>query len=394
MKEVKKVKEDFYNNSFIRNLLEKEDIKDKDFIDWFIFQKIFNDKSNLREFITSIEDKELKSIFNSWVNSSIFSIFKLKKINNDNYLMLNVINNNKYNVLKSSLDREIMLGEYYIARILPYYDNNYIFSNLVYKLKLDKKEDIYTIIAKFEVSYPQSVFIDNTNKINLSFQIQELEYKDFIDFFGSDEIIVEGKDIEDKLIEFYHYRYFQKKEKTSGKTIAKLFREKYGTFPTLPNIDIPEQILNLPEVGILYDKKEGLNFLPWYGLFKYIFNNPNFREIPGYKDCIIAYLNSDTISSLPFRRVLKNNQENFVEVIKDVLSLESFHLPDDFEDLMDNYGKNKLSSNLEPTVIPVSDKTKALLRTKKPEEYGILNLSPKLNSYTKLSNDYKLEEII
>lgn len=377
----------------IKKESEKEniDFKDKYFHEWFIFEKIFHDDNRCLDlFNKTLENDYEKSIIKGWENF-VFSIFKLKKEDEKNYTLLNLGNNQKYYVSKESINEELDISEYLIARLLPIDKDLYIFSNIIYKLDIDENTHIYNLVAQFELDYPQAAFLDNKNKIESSYRIQAMEYEDFVEFFGNDEIIAKGSEISGKLKEFYHYRYFQKKDKESGKTIAKIFREKYGVHPELPIINFPEEVTQLEEVGIVYDLVEGLNLFPWYGIFSEIFNNEDFRNIPGYKECVMEYLKSESISTLPFKKVLKRNPEAFANVFKDILNRKRFNIPEDFNKLMEKYKISFINRSLEPSVIPMPEKAKALLRTKKPEEYGSINLYKGPNTYKDIKNKYKIK---
>jgi hypothetical protein len=394
------LKDDFFQfaqnkdiNKEIKKEAEKEGVKEINgrFTEWFLFEKVFPDgKTTIDLFLEKDFSEEEIEMVSSW-KKFVFSIFKLKKEDNEQYVLLNIVNNHKYIVYKQGLNKTINVGDYFITRLLPFY-KDYIFSNILHKIDSRSNDQIYNIAAQFELDYPHAAFFDNENKMQVSYRIQSLEYEDFVDFFGSDEIIVEGHEIPRKLHEFYHYRYFQKKEKNSGKTIAKIFREKYGTYPDLPLIELPASILELGEVGIVYDKIEGLNFFPWYGIFRDIFRNKEFRDFPGYKKCVLEYLKSESISTLPFRKVIRENPEISSEVFKDLLNRKTFKIPDDFEKLMEKYKKSIMTTAKGPTVIPMPERTKALLRTKRPEEYGSLNFSGGANKYKDIHNRYQLEE--
>lgn len=377
----------------IKKEAERESLSYKDiyFYEWFIFEKTFNDGENcLAIFSKSLESQYEKSILKDW-EDFIFSIFKIKKEDTKNYVLLNMGNNQKYCLNKQSISKTLKVGEYVILRLLPVDKDLYISTNVIYELDIDANSHIYNIVAQFELDYPQSAFLDNKNKIESSYRIQAMEYEDFIEFFGNDEIIVKGNEISNKLQEFYHYRYFQKRDRETGKTIAKIFREKYGVHPELPVINLPEAVSSLEEVGIVYDPAEGLNLFPWYGIFSEVFRNKDFNDIPGYKECVMEYLKSDTISMLPFRKALKKYPENFVEVFKKILNRKRFNIPDDFNKVMEKYKISFINRNLEPAVIPMPEKAKALLRTKKPEEYGSINLYEGPNRYKDIRKKYKIK---
>lgn len=374
----KKIKKEFKKEA----LKESQSAKDTNFREWFLFEKIFPEGQQLIDIflLKDLPNEDVEILLN-W-KKYIFSIFKIKKENPDSWILLNMLNNEKY-IVKKEVDSPILtLNDYLVTRILPF-EKEYVFANnqKPFVLATTSNDDVYRVVALFELEFPHMAFIDNNNKMETSYRIQSLEHDDFFEFFGSDEIILEGKEIKEKLQEFYHYRYFQKKDKDSGKTIAKIFREKFSTYPEIPSVEIPDYISNLDEVGIIYDRIEGLNFLPWYGIFKEIFRREDFKSIIGYKECVLEYLKADTISGLPFRRVLIEFTNNTSEVLKDVLDRKRVSIPEDWEKIMNKYKKNIMSESLKPSVISMTDKTKALLRTKRIEEYTDLHLSTGYNSY-------------
>ncbi|MFN4151047.1 MAG: hypothetical protein ACK4IX_08880, partial [Candidatus Sericytochromatia bacterium] len=122
---------------------------------------------------------------------------------------------------------------------------------------------------------------------------------------------------------------------------------------------------------------------------KKIFKNENFNEIPGYKQCILQFLKSETISTLPFKRAVKDFPENSVSVFKDVLNRKNFELPEDFVKLMYKYKKAVMLKASEPSLIPIPEKIKALLRTKKTEDFVTVHLYESVSTYKALYNLYK-----
>jgi len=377
----------------IKKEISKDNIEVNDrYIEWYLFEKIFSDgKLLIDEFLEKKTlTEEEKELISSW-KKFVFGIFKVKKETDEDIIFLNMTNNIKYSVKKKSFSKSLKQGSFILTRLIPFH-KDYIVANSLYKLGELSNDRIYNLVARFELDFPNTAFVDNQTKMEVSYRIQEIEYDDFVTFFGSDEIIVDGVEISDRLSEFYHYRYFQKKDLITEKTIAKLFREKYGTFPDLPIINLPEHILSLGDVGVLYDKLEGLNFLPWYGIFKEIFRTNDFKEIPGYKKCVMGYLESESISTLPFKKVLKQYPENLIEVFKDIFKRKRFRLPEDFNKIMLKYKHSYLDEFTVPSVIPVVQKAKALLRTKHPEEYINLHFNQPVNDYKDFYKMYELND--
>ncbi|MEI2684904.1 MAG: hypothetical protein V9G14_00530 [Cypionkella sp.] len=99
------------------------------------------------------------------------------------------------------------------------------------------KNELYELVAEIQLQNPRMAFIDNKDRIEQAYRIQLDEYQDFVSFFGSDEVILNGTELPEKMREFYHYRYFQKRSQETGATIARAFQEKYHQLPPSPSFD-------------------------------------------------------------------------------------------------------------------------------------------------------------
>ena len=335
------------------------------FIDYFILEwKLPRGGTVADVFIKKDKNitEEDKNIIIKW-KKIISSIFQIKKTGKDTLVLFNLVNNKEYTVIvQPDLISRIKKGDFLLARIIPL-NEYYMFSGGTNMIAEKYKLQVYQLVIDFLKRCPSAVFIDNEGDIEEAYLLQAEEYDDFIEFFGSDEIILSGKELEEKLKEFYHYRYFQKKEHKSKKTKAEQFLKKYGHLPTLPALNLPSRLLSTEEVGVIYDKKEGLNFFAWYGVFKAIFEVSDFEEIPGYKDLVMSYLTSPSISSLPFIRISQTHKENMENVFRVILNKENFSIPKDLDNILKKYKPNY--HNAIPGIIPTKGKIRNFLQSQK-----------------------------
>ena len=335
------------------------------FLDYFILEWKLSNGDTIADCFTK-ENKKLideeKNIINNW--KKVFSgIFQVKKILTDGFILINLIDNTEYTVKSTtSLDPMIKKSDFLLSRILPL-ENYYIFSGATSCIPAKNKVQIYQLVTDFLKRCPSAIFAHNEKELREAYNLQEEEYNDFVEFFGTDEIILSGKEIQGKLKEFYHYRYFQKKDPVLKKTKAELFQKKRGHLPTLPELNFPAKILETEEIGVIYDKREGLNFFAWYGIFKEIFFQEDFKNIPGYQEIIAAYLTSPTISALPFIRMAEQYKDNAERVFKDIFGIDNFSIPKDLYRLLEKYKPDyKIST---PSIIPVKGKIKDFLQSQK-----------------------------
>lgn len=336
------------------------------FTDWFILEHLIKDNKTILQFFIENSREDADVLVASQWKYVIQGVFQVKKIVSKNHIQLyNLVNEVFYNVT-STMKEELPLkkGEYILAKILPL-ENYHIFSGLIDKIETRKKEEIYKIVAEIQLHDPKMAFIDNPQRLEQAYNIQKDEYKDFMSFFGSDEVIMSGQELAQKLREFYHYRYFQKKDLQGGHSIAKTFQEKYHQLPQLPIFDFFHQLHSREDIGVIYDQQEGILFLSQYGKFKEIFSRSDFKQIKNYKKVIKGYLKDPTISALPFKRVAKEFPENSLEVFKAFLNRKRFTLEKDFPKLIEKYKPNAEINHLTPSIVPMLVKSKMYLKSLK-----------------------------
>jgi len=277
---------------------------------------------------------------------------------------MNLVNDVSYNVAgKSGEDLALEKGEYILARLIPHQDYH-LFSGVIDRLATRKKNEIYELVSEIQLTDPKMAFIDNLDRIEMAYQIQKEEREDFIAFFGSDEILLNGSELEDKMKEFYHYRFFQKKQE-NGNTIAKTFQDRYHQSPLPPQFDFIENLDQEKDIGVIYDATEGLVLLLKYGQFQEIFRREDFKRIKNFRQLILGYLDDNNISSLPFRRMAKQYPEQSVEVYKAVLKRKYFKLDKDLPKLILRFKPMEQLIHLTPSTIPSSVRSKTFLRSLK-----------------------------
>jgi len=99
-------------------------------------------------------------------------------------------------------------------------------------------------------------------------------------------------------------------------------------------VELPDEVLESDDVGMLCDPVEGIFFLIDYRRFIDIFRSPE-RHLgkEETEDLVMGYLESDSVSDVPFRRVAERFPENFRRVIEYYRAQEGF-VSSNIDDLM------------------------------------------------------------
>lgn len=307
-------------------LEEKPSNQDKKVIDIFIEKEI-----NLSD-----EEKNILSGF----THSLFSTFKIEKVNKAGFELYNLANERYYKtvipLVKMISFRGISAGEYIECRIFPYMDQFYIIgiNNIISR---NFKESIYKHIVMQQLEKPELLYENNEEKLHsIEKSIHELGIE-FINYFKNNEIITSSEYMDELLGGFNDF--IESGDADSLENIDKLtvLPEKFAYFEIKEvsgeSLDpLQTAIKGFPssekayDVGIIFDSDSGLLILPFYGTFRQIFSSDDYKSIEGYKDCILKYLESDKVPPAPILKIYNENKENFIKIIIETLELDD--LPD------------------------------------------------------------------
>lgn len=297
-------------------------------------------------------DKDKKEIAEA-IDSSISSVFEVKKVTKTGFDLLNIVNERRYlitSLMKMTSFRGIGSGDYIIARIVNI-SGDYYLLEISGVLPGTKKDDAYRFAVAKIIQNPELVYLDNPEKQKeIEDDVAEINKK-FTEFFGTNEIITtnknadaliglfndfaeEGKksDYKDLITEPEEFKYFNVSE----------FNNSYDNFleNSLGGFSSHKETY---DVGIIYDEELGLYAIPFYGTFNKIFEVKDYTKIVNYDSCIKYFLQNDKYSANLIRRVA-DKHKNFMEIVNSVLA-KNYSLDELLRVYKRRYLKNKIISS-------------------------------------------------
>ena len=237
------------------------------------------------------------------------------------------------------------------ARLVPMEDYRMVSGSFMIMHESDRKA-LYQLARDRMLKNPSRVFQRNPAKLKEAWDMQAEDRSDFIAFFGSDLVVVEGASLARKTEDLLHYKVFIKKGE-DGSTAADRARRHHGVTPALPKVELPQDLLAAPTVAIIYDEKEGLNYYAHFGLFQETFERPELVNDRRHRDVVRGYLKSASVSTLPFRRMAQMYPSSCQVVLADVAGWADFNLERDFEKLLRRYKRKWMERTFYPSVLPV-----------------------------------------
>jgi len=302
------------------------------FLDWFILEYELEGGGTIaRRFVErygELMSEDVHELVLGWENV-IEGLYEVKAPSGYAVEMKNLVNERKYRVFPTALfqDRKFHPGDFLFGRIVPAKDFH-LFSGSLATFSSDGSESLraraYKEALEIQMRNPRLAFQDNPEKLQKSRESVRKYYEDFVGCFDADETRGTGRDILEQYRSFLKYLV----REPAG-------RDKEGmggAYP--PEVELPEEVLEADDVGMLCDPVEGIFFLIDYGRFVDVFRSP--EEHLGKEeteDVVMGYLESDSVSDVPMRRVAERFPENFKRVIEYYRDREGF-VSSDIEDLM------------------------------------------------------------
>jgi hypothetical protein len=327
-----------------------------EFTDNFVYSYRFSNNSTIIDrFVSETSDlsENEKEIVLRW-KDPVAGIFQVKRVLPDGFVAENLINEADYTIKPTTIPHQFQRlarpGAFFRAKIIPVSDNEYIFSGIQEFLDTSEKE-ILKAVASLQLENPEFAFRDNEERIKKGFELQNKDRELFIEYFGSDEVLTEGRKLPGLAAEFMNYRLSK---------IEKPLPEGYKP----PEMHFPKGLLKSKDVGIVFDELSGQHYLVNYGLVLSIFQNPEESKIQRYRQDILIYLKDQTISPHGLRRLFFRFPENAELIIRKILNRPEFSLEKDFDPLMDEFKPSFKGKRIYPYILPMSPK---YVKAMKPE---------------------------
>ncbi len=325
-----------------------------EFTDNFVYSYKFPDNLTVIDRFVSetadLSEKE-KAIVLRW-KDPVVGLFQVKRTFLDGFVAENLINEVDYTIkpttIPRSFERLARPGAFFRAKIIPIGNKEYIFSGIQELLDIQEKE-ILKIAASLQLEHPEFAFRDNEEKIQQGFEMQKKDRALFIEYFGSDEVLTEGKKLNELMAAFMDYKL-----KKHDKPIPEGYRP--------PKMKFPKDLVKSKDVGIVFDEVSGQHYLIDYGLILNIFQEPDESKIKRYNEEILTYLEDDTISPVVLRRVFFRFPQNAEFIVRRVLNRPEFDLKRDFDSLVDEFKPSFKGKKIFPQIMTMSERMTRILR--------------------------------
>jgi len=336
---------------YIKNCQVNEDIMVNG-LDWLIHCCRFkNGETFIDQFVKGHHDlteSELM-ILEKW-KYSFEGIFKIDSIEDNVVRLVNLMDDIEYTAASDLGGKalEDLRADCYIASRLIPLDDIYLLSGKQYIFPMEAKDSLTKIVFEtLKPAYAQAL-ANSKVKYAEAWKMPHSYRNNFIDCFGSDFIVVPGVELTEimgRFIDFHNNKIM--KDITDGEIKQDQSR--------IPELNFPPALTGSKKVGIIFDEIEGLNFYPDFQLFMPPFSiDPGLMEGEDYRQALMGYLESYTISPLPFMKMVAKYPDNASEVFARLFDKQDWDNERDLDILVMNYKKKFLLKEPVPMFVAVN----------------------------------------
>ena len=331
-----------------------------DFLDSFVLQRRLPDGRRIVEHFVAtrpgLSEAERQMLL-SW-RDVVDGIFEVGRRDGQALLAVNLIDELTYrmraNVGPSVFD-SMPRGDFLVARLVPIGDE-WLLSGAQRLFRQSDRKELLQMAAQIALRHPELVF-RNTEKLKRGWELQRWDRERFIEFFGADLVVVQGSELAKRVDAFWEWRTRQ--------TIDGEMSERDVKRYNIPRIELPDHLLKAETVALIYDEAEGLKFLAEFGLVEAVFDDPELLADRDHQRAVLGYLNDDSVSPLPFRRLGRRHPEKASRVFQRLLKKPTFSWEQDGESLMRRRKASFFAKPVLPCVAPASQAVLELHRTGK-----------------------------
>lgn len=293
-------------------------------------------------------------------------IFEVQSLDRNAATLHNLLDDLVYRV-HSNMGRralgKLRKGMFVTARIVPVHPDTdawLISGNLATYRPSDGKELAQAAVQTLTAN-PQ-LLRRNPEMLRKGWEMQAEARGDFIELFGTDLLILDPGETQDRLREYHRHRQDKALAELKGKAAA----EAGSSGPSLDELStLPEELLDADTVAIICDETEGICYYADFGRLDMLFADPSLARDRAHLALLRKYLNDDSVSPMVIRRLIQRHPGNADAVFHALLRKPAFSWERDGEELLRRRKKSHYDHEPLPSVTPVGARLIQLLRSQR-----------------------------
>jgi hypothetical protein len=323
------------------------------FMDHFVLQhRLRNGKTVVEQFVAARPDlpEAERELLLGW-RDVVEGIFEVHHRAGDALVVDNLIDDLTYRVRSNmgpAVFRRMPRRSFLITRLVPI-GAEWLISGATGVFPASERAHIYRIAADFALRQPALMF-RNPDKLARGWELQRAERDRFVRFFGTDLIVLPGHELDEQMRQ---YQDFSRKEILAA--LPAPDRTRRADTPAAAFVS-GSDLVESETVGVIYDEVDGLNFYAEFGLVEAVFADPALLRRRLYKQRLLDYLDDDSVSPLPFRRLADRDPDRASALFQKLLRQPNFEWHRDGENLLRERKAEFFDQPPRPSISPISER--------------------------------------
>ncbi|MFF1499083.1 hypothetical protein ACFVZR_04210 [Streptomyces sp. NPDC058316] len=287
-------------------------------------------------------------------------VFEIRRRERDGVVLLNLVNDlefRTYSNVGRTAFRGVSKGGFLHTCLVPVHstDGAWLVSGAMSYYPRSSAVEIAQAALGLATSRPELVF-HNPAKIEQGWQRMREDRAAFIEFCGSDELVLPPAEAEERLNAYYRRRQDATVDGQSGRA-----RGRRLPGPGLPLFELPWELADSDTIGVIYDHVDGLNFYADYGMLRDLFEDPALAGRREHQDLLRTYLREESITPLPIRRLANAHPDAADVVFRKLLRKPGFTWSEHGDALLRRRKPWYYESEPRPGVSVIGDRLSELL---------------------------------
>lgn len=331
-----------------------------DVLDVFVLQHRLPDgRTVVEHFVAEHPEltEEERAMLLGW-RAVVEGIFEVQRREGEALIVVNLVDELTYRLRSNrgpAVFARMRPRSFLISRIVPVPSgggDEWLLSGISRTLPAAERASALRWAADIASQHPALVF-RNSAKVAQGWELQREERRHFISFFGSDEVVLPGRELTERMRAYGRFRTHEVRD-AAGKSAAERSREVYGVDP--PDLDFapPPELSELETVGVVYDEVDGLHFLSNFGRVQRAFADPDRLSDRDDRDAVRGYLKEPSIPPMALRRLAERDPERASRVFRRVLRQADFAWERDGEALLRRHKASYFAQPVLPSVTPIT----------------------------------------
>ncbi|MGB7058741.1 MAG: hypothetical protein WBD58_13625 [Geitlerinemataceae cyanobacterium] len=353
-------------------------------IDSFAIEGIANDRSPIDWFLADRPDltPDERHLLAGW-QRGFMGLFEVTAAESEELELMNWLSAKHYPVEPIDPQKTARLkpGDILLTRIVPLSDDRWmLLGTYAYLGKLGQPK-LAVAIGNFKENYPQALYSDAPELLELAWDSVAEYHREFVAFFGSDRITLPGKELSEKIGELQQ-QMTDRRLSAAGidptKSLSQAARDagmdeeelvaaasesgmeasqvqrllKGETKMVRPKIELPDNLKRSPAVTVLSHPRWGQTFLPNYTQWEESIESSEETAQTEANSRLRQYIDDASVNFWVWQQIAKEHPQALEAGLQTVLARPDFSLERDFADWLQQIDRRAQPKLPETASIP------------------------------------------